>query len=308
MGVSVVSNCAFISNPAFGGKGGNVEAGHPFGVGGGEGGKGGQAIGAGFYNGSNCVLVNCTFGGNAAVGGSGEAGRTAGNGGDAVGGGVANAGICQAINLTMSRNSALGGMGFTNEFGLKGTNGNGFGGSIFSTGSLQIVNSILDQGSSNNFHGWFTDLGHNISSDATPAWTSGTSLNNADALLLPLANNGGPTLTMALGAGSPALDSADCAIAPATDQRGHLRPSGGGCDIGAYEGSISLQPYLYIFRESSSTNVLRWMAEAGRSYRIEESVSLSAWTALATNVATTNGWLDFRVPAEASRFFRLLAQ
>jgi hypothetical protein len=55
----------------------------------------------------------------------------------------------------------------------------------------------------------------------------------ADPLLLPLADNGGPTQTRALGAGSPAVDAANPATCPAVDQRGYLRL--GPCDIGAYE-------------------------------------------------------------------------
>jgi CSLREA domain-containing protein len=50
-----------------------------------------------------------------------------------------------------------------------------------------------------------------------------------------LAANGGPTPTHALLPGSPALDVASSADCSATDQRGVLRPQGGGCDIGAFE-------------------------------------------------------------------------
>jgi hypothetical protein len=56
-----------------------------------------------------------------------------------------------------------------------------------------------------------------------------------DALIGPLADNGGPTLTHALLDGSPAIDAADDAACPATDQRGVPRPQGAACDIGAYE-------------------------------------------------------------------------
>jgi cysteine-rich repeat protein len=49
----------------------------------------------------------------------------------------------------------------------------------------------------------------------------------------PLADNGGPTLTHALLAGSPAIDGAG--TCSGTDQRGVSRPQGGACDIGAYE-------------------------------------------------------------------------
>lgn len=61
-------------------------------------------------------------------------------------------------------------------------------------------------------------------------------------LLSDPGNHGGPTPTMALGAGSPAVDRAppeacvDLDDEPlATDQRGEPRPQGAGCDSGAYE-------------------------------------------------------------------------
>lgn len=57
----------------------------------------------------------------------------------------------------------------------------------------------------------------------------------ADPRLGPLANNGGETDTMALLGGSPAINAADAAKCPSTDQRGLPRPSLGGCDIGAFE-------------------------------------------------------------------------
>jgi hypothetical protein len=59
----------------------------------------------------------------------------------------------------------------------------------------------------------------------------------SDPLLLPLADNGGPTWTMALAPGSPALDSGANPLDLATDQRGegYVRVSGAAADIGAYE-------------------------------------------------------------------------
>ena len=63
-----------------------------------------------------------------------------------------------------------------------------------------------------------------------------------DPLLGPLADNGGSTLTHALLPGSPAINAilaGDCAVA--TDQRGMARPSGGGCDIGAFEAQFSVR-------------------------------------------------------------------
>jgi hypothetical protein len=54
-----------------------------------------------------------------------------------------------------------------------------------------------------------------------------------------LHNNGGPTWTLRLLHGSPAIDKippGPCLVnGPITDQRGVKRPQGSGCDIGAYE-------------------------------------------------------------------------
>lgn len=57
----------------------------------------------------------------------------------------------------------------------------------------------------------------------------------ANAQLGTLASNGGPTQTHALLAGSQAIDAANDAVCPATDQRGVTRPQSTRCDIGSYE-------------------------------------------------------------------------
>jgi VCBS repeat-containing protein len=84
--------------------------------------------------------------------------------------------------------------------------------------------------------GFITSLGHNLIGNGN---NSGpflqTDILNVDPLLGPLANNGGPTQTRALLAGSPAIDAANTATSPATDQRGVARPQGPAADIGAYE-------------------------------------------------------------------------
>jgi VCBS repeat-containing protein len=71
--------------------------------------------------------------------------------------------------------------------------------------------------------------GHTITTGAAG------NLVGVDPRLGPLADNGGPTKTHALLAGSPALNSGLNASAPATDQRGLPRPSGVTVDIGAFE-------------------------------------------------------------------------
>ena len=65
-------------------------------------------------------------------------------------------------------------------------------------------------------------------------------------MLGPLQDNGGPTMTHALGPGSvaidhiPAVDCVDADGAPlTTDQRGVTRPQGDACDVGAVEMEVT---------------------------------------------------------------------
>jgi hypothetical protein len=76
--------------------------------------------------------------------------------------------------------------------------------------------------------------GNNVVQDDSCSPVAGDVI-GGDPLLGALADNGGPTLTHALLPGSPAIDAADDAFCPPTDQRGITRPQGNHCDIGAYE-------------------------------------------------------------------------
>ena len=68
-----------------------------------------------------------------------------------------------------------------------------------------------------------------------PTDSTCTNLVASDPMLQPLANNGGLTQNMALGAGSSAVDAGDDGSCPSNDQRGVTRPQLAHCDIGAYE-------------------------------------------------------------------------
>src|SRR5579875_1547295 len=94
-----------------------------------------------------------------------------------------------------------------------------------------------------------TDNGYNLDSGSSCGFSSAKgSLSNTEPNLDPLASNGGPTQTMALPPGSPALDvipSSAPGCSGTADQRGVSRPQGSGCDIGAYElivNSSTTQP------------------------------------------------------------------
>lgn len=106
--------------------------------------------------------------------------------------------------------------------------------------NLTIGNSIIYGNTTDVGSGTVvTDLGHNVIGGGG-GFINGV---NGDIVgfnpnLAPVANNGGPTLTYALSAGSAAIDAGNNAIIPAgitTDQRGFARISGGTVDIGAFE-------------------------------------------------------------------------
>ncbi len=77
--------------------------------------------------------------------------------------------------------------------------------------------------------------GDNVSSDGSCPFTEPGDKRSVDPRLGPLRDNGGPTDTRALLAGSPALDAGSTTDCPAADQRGVARPQGLRCDIGAFE-------------------------------------------------------------------------
>ena len=121
------------------------------------------------------------------------------------------------------------------------TGGNNMGGALKIDGSVDLTNTIVadSTGGGDCFIGFgsslTTDRG-NLIEDGSCSTSSPTRI-TADPGLLAIASNGGPTQTMALSAGSPAIDAGDAAACPATDQRGTARVNlaGDRCDVGAYE-------------------------------------------------------------------------
>ena len=76
--------------------------------------------------------------------------------------------------------------------------------------------------------------GHNLENGDSCGFAAAGDL-RADPKLGPLADNGGPTDTHALLAGSPAIDAGVADDCPVRDQRGFGRPARAACDIGAFE-------------------------------------------------------------------------
>jgi hypothetical protein len=165
----------------------------------------------GLYNNDGTVNIsNSTFANNSASGG-GFGGLYNGNGGGAV----------SISNSTFANNSASGGgnLGGLGNFG----------------GTVNIAQSIVADNSIQNCSA-ITDQGYNLDSGNTCGFTGTGDLQNTNPLLASaLANNGGPTQTLALLDGSPAINKIPASACPSTDQRGIARPQGPACDMGAFE-------------------------------------------------------------------------
>jgi CSLREA domain-containing protein len=99
---------------------------------------------------------------------------------------------------------------------------------ILSSGSQAFLGagfSLVGNGAGSGLANGDGNLVGNVSPHTSPI----------DPRLGPLTDNGGPTQTHALLAGSPALDAGGPDFCPGTDQRGVTRPQGPACDMGSYE-------------------------------------------------------------------------
>lgn len=144
------------------------------------------------------------------------------------------------INVTFTENSAAFGGGMQN-LGANPTltnvtfSGNTAGGAIYNGSSNPTIRNSIMYG---NTGGEIVDTNSSapvVTYSIVQGGYAGEGNLDADPMLGALANNGGFTQTMALSAGSPAIDAGTNSGCPATDQRGIARPFGIQCDIGAYE-------------------------------------------------------------------------
>ena len=209
----------------------------------------GPGSGGAIFNSGTLTIAKSTFSGNAS--GFGD------------GGAIENKGMLAVINSTFSANSTKECGGSIASGFLSGTativnstfsgNVGGFdcgGGGDISGSAYSLKSTIVAGKAAGGNCVGNTDLGYNISDDDSCGFSAVGSRNNTDPMLDPagLANNGGPTQTIALLSGSPAIDAiplADCTDQSSnritTDQRGFPRPDARGepaCDIGAYESGF----------------------------------------------------------------------
>jgi hypothetical protein len=277
LGNVTLTNPTFHSAEANGGDGGDA-----FGstcLGGHQAGDGGGARGGAiFADGGSLSINTATFANNFAKGGNGgDGGQTDGGlncgmhgaGGLAFGGAITNnnAATVNIKHATISLNDAQAGNTGVNQGGANKPprlSAEGTGGGIrVGPAGVTLENTIIAVNTAANglgdntgaptpglnVDGAVTSNGHNLLGNATEAtgFTGTGDQTGANPLLAPLADNGGPTQTMALTPGSPAID-AGVAAGASFDQRGRPRTyddpgvanaaTSDATDIGAFE----LQP------------------------------------------------------------------
>jgi predicted outer membrane repeat protein len=206
-------------------------------------GSGGSGA-AGFWN-TKAVIRGSTFTGNSTLGAGGafvayaapgetigvENSTLSGNRADYGGAIYAQLGTTDLRNVTITANVARRSSGFDNA-----------GGATVLMRNTIVAGNVGTQ-SISDCSGPVTSSGYNLIGSASGCTGfTGTDVTGVTSPLSGLADNGGPTQTHLLYAGSPAIDGGNPAgcigLSGATltvDQRGRIRPFGARCDIGAVE-------------------------------------------------------------------------
>jgi hypothetical protein len=221
-----------------GGGGGGVGGAGGFGAGAGNGstGGGGAGMGGGVFNMyGTTTLINCTLASNLAAGGQGA------TKGDGYGAGVFNVdGTVDVVTSTLAGNGTSGQVssgGAIYNLDLAGNATVTLTDSILAN-SVSSNDLVNDQNNSTTGSATVNATAPNIVtfiSTINGATTNGSPL-TSNPLLGVLANYGGPTPTMPLLSGSPALGAGTAGSnVPNTDQRGVAR--GNVIDLGAYQAT-----------------------------------------------------------------------
>jgi hypothetical protein len=226
------------------------------------GGRAADGAGALVGNNGGLQLVNAVIDGNVATGRGGGAHAPAGtiiltastvsNNRAAAGGGIAldTQAVLSSFASTISGNTASGSGGGVTSLGSMALqnvtiadNTAASGGGVFiepggNSGGDSVNNTIIGVNAGGSCGGAFGTEPHfgwtgNIGSDATCNFLAGEGRNSLNPQLGALRNNRGPTDTMALQSGSPAINAGDTNRCFGRDQRG--AEAVGVCDIGAFE-------------------------------------------------------------------------
>jgi CSLREA domain-containing protein len=200
------------------------------------GGGGGIRVEPNSEGGGTLTMTNVTIGGNSTTASPGA--------------GLDNEGATTGTNVTITGNASAGEGGgvFNKSSGTLALDASTIAANVVtekaggidnlgSSGAVTLRNTIVTDGCSGAATPAVTSQGHNLDAGTSCGFSALGDLINKNPLLGPLTNNGGATElpTLALSAGSPAIDAGDNSACPTTDARGVPRPHGSVCDIGAFE-------------------------------------------------------------------------
>jgi len=163
----------------------------------------GHSSGGGLFVEKQATIVNSTIVENQAM----------------FGAGIESRGMLTLLNDTIARNQSGG-----------PADGGGIAGTATATNTI-IAENTDKEGAVDNCRDSLTSNGPNLENGSECKFSIG----KANPVIGPLANNGGPTQTEKLLAGSAAIEAGTNTGCPTTDQRGVVRPVGPLCDIGAVE-------------------------------------------------------------------------
>jgi hypothetical protein len=322
-GVLILDSCLVASNQA--GFGGN---GIIYGIQGLPGGNGGGIYSEGVLRVANSTIVSNIAG----AGGITQHYYGSIPGGNAgVGGGICSMGDATFVNCTVTGNST--GIGGTpgcdwseRYWGDPGLPGNA--GGLYLSSSARLINTLVAGNTvasgayAPDIQGNPQSLGHNLfgALDTLASFAlatrdiHGTTNSPITAMIAPLADNGGPTLTCALLVLSPAIDSGDDAVlsAPwslAADQRGLARLLGTHVDIGAYEAPVVTPITARLSIQYTDANRLFTVVLTGTpgyNFDLQASEDLIHWNTTAT-LTNTTGQALWTLPlgsARPAQYFR----
>lgn len=248
-----------------------------------------RGSGAGlFSSGSTAAIDSSLFSGNVTTGFG------------AYGGGIASfaAGLAVTNSTFVGNSSRRGGAIWVREATATVTNST-FVGNVAETdgdvtsldygSTLTWANSILKgngtredcAGSQDGAASTYTSAGGLLGDEAG---SCGIGTASADPKLGALQDNGGPSRTMALLPGSPAIDTAINSVCTSKDQRGVTRPQGTGCDVGAFE--VGVHPAAGTI--DGPRGVMQWETHSYSSSVVSTGVPYAyAWTVTGVSVEMT---------------------
>jgi hypothetical protein len=226
--------------------------------------------GGGIENLNQLTMSNCTVSGNTSVADFSSL--------TSHGAGILNGtnAVTYLTDCTVVSNSAATAMGVENV-----------------AGTVYAEDSIIANNNGSDFSGTLVSQGYNLIGNTNACVLTGDLTGNiygVDPLLGPLQNNGGPTFTHALLAGSPAIDAGPVNAFPFFDQRGAPRPFGPADDIGAFEFGATPRHVAWLGTFRNGLPRLNIAGVPGFLYMVERAPSPSGpWMPLSSITADLNG-------------------